>query len=99
MDGCREIPLFGESLKLSLTLPHKGKMNFFTPKCHFLDNFVEKNWQWLEFSEKIFGFPYLSLKLSLTLPNKEKCFGVHILGPSLNQQIFPELEISSKIEF
>ena len=29
--------------------------------------------------------PYLSLKLSLTLPRREKCFGAHILGISLNQ--------------
>ena len=29
MDGCREIPLFGESLKLSLTPPPQGKNEFF----------------------------------------------------------------------
>ena len=37
---------------------------------------------------KIFSFPYLSIKLNLTLPTREKGFGVHILGPSLNRQIF-----------
>ena len=37
----------------------------------FCDNFVKKTLQWLEFLEKI-GFPYLSLKLSLTLPHKGK---------------------------
>ena len=29
-------------------------------------------------------------------PTREKCFGVHILSPSLNQQIFPDVEILSK---
>ena len=48
------------------------------------------------FSRQIFGFPYLSLKLSLTLPTWEKCFGVLILSPSLNQRIFPYVEMSSK---
>ena len=28
-------------------------------------------------------------------PQEKKCFGVHILSPSLNQQIFPEWKISS----
>ena len=29
-------------------------------------------------------------------PTREKCFGFHILSPSLNQQLFPDVEILSK---
>ena len=29
-------------------------------------------------------------------PTREKCFGVHTLGSSLNRQIFPEMETLSK---
>ena len=59
-------------LKLSLTLPYKGKMNIFTPKCHFLTILWKKLDSSWSYQKKIFGFPYLSLKLSLTLPHKGK---------------------------
>ena len=38
-------------------------MILFYTKMSFFDNFVKKTWQQLEFLEKIFGFPYLFLKL------------------------------------
>ena len=41
-------------------------------KSVIFQQFGEKTWQRLEFLEKIFGFQYLSLKLSLTLPQKGK---------------------------
>ena len=38
-------------------------------------------------------------KIKFDPPHKEKCFGVHILGPLLNQQFFSDLEILKKIDF
>ena len=67
-------------------------------KCHvylFITGMKNKR-QWLEFLEKIFGFLYLSLKLSLTLHHKGKMLW---LSPLLNQQIFPDVENSSKMKF
>ena len=45
---------------------------FFTPKCHFLTISWKKLDSGWSSQKKIFGFPYLSLKLSLTLFHKGK---------------------------
>ena len=51
-------------------------MNYFTPKDHFMTILWKR--------------PYSSWSFSLLIPKirpsptREKCFGVHILGPSLN---------------
>ena len=60
--------------------------DFFMPKCHFLTIWW-KNLTAAGVLRKNVWFLYLSLKLSLTLPNKGKCFSVHILGPSLSKNL------------
>ena len=49
-------------------------------KVSFFKNLLKKPGSGSSSQKKIFGFLYLFLKLSLTLPHKGKCFGVHILG-------------------
>ena len=69
----------------------------FTPKCHFFLQFCGKNLTVAGVLTKNiwFSLPILKIKFDPP-PQGKKCFGVHILGPLLHQQIFPELEISSK---
>ena len=42
-----------------------------------------------------FSLPIPKIKFDPPAQGKN-AFGVHILGPSLNRQIFPDMEISSK---
>ena len=44
----------------------------------------------------LFGFPYLSLKLSLTFPTREKCFEFIILGILIFQEVLTEFNFSTK---
>ena len=66
-------------------------ISFQAEKFHYL---VKKLTSWSS-QKKYLVFPTYP-KIKLDPPSQGKCFGVHILGPSLNQQIFPELEILSK---
>ena len=48
----------------------------------------------MEFLEKLIWFSLPITKIKFDPPSKEE--NALVLGPSLNQQIFPELEILSK---
>ena len=72
-------------------------MNFLYTKMSFFDNCVEKNLTVAAVLRKNIWFSLPLPKIKFDLPPEGKNgIGVHILGPSLNQQIFLELEISSK---
>ena len=72
-------------------------MILFHTKMSFFDNFVKKNLTAAGVIRKYiwFSLPIPKIKLDPP-PQGKKCFGVHILGPSLNGQFFPELQILSE---
>ena len=65
---------------------HRGKVG---PLCLIFHGLLHIVYP---FSRKIFGFPYLSLKLSLTLPNKEKMLWCSYFKPFIKLANFSRLE-------
>ena len=85
---------------MGYTNPSGCVMIFFLCQSVIFWQFSEKTWQWLEFLETIFGFLYLSLKLSFSLPHKGKMLWCSHFRSFIKSAIFSKMGNSiTKLNF